>query len=168
MHDINGSGSYLYSRTGYGVFFVRSSTFVLNRGVFENFTGSAAAAFFFTGLVRGKIAGFSMVTTNAYAAELASSTSCILSNNVLSGTNCLIISGTCTGTIIDISNVLTGNLENGGTGAVYMRYGTAAPGAGAGALGDQVINSSGSVGAAKAWTCTTAGAPGTWTSQGNL
>lgn len=166
--DISGGNCVVRSRAGYGLRVSRSSTYVLSRGVFTNFTGSAAAAFNVTGLADGVISGFSITTSNAYAAELNSSPRCSLSNNVLSGTNCLITTGTCTSSVIDISNTLNGNLENGGTGAVYMRYGTAAPATGAGALGDQVINSSGSVGAAKAWTCTTAGAPGTWTSQGNL
>lgn len=46
--------------------------------------------------------------------------------------------------------------------------GTAAPTTGTWAVGDRQVNSSPAVGQPKAWTCTVAGAPGTWVSEGNL
>jgi len=47
-------------------------------------------------------------------------------------------------------------------------YGTAAPVSLRWELGDRVINSAPTVGQPKAWVCTVAGTPGTWTSEGNL
>lgn len=47
-------------------------------------------------------------------------------------------------------------------------YGTAAPVAGTWRQGDRVINSAPAAGSPKAWSCTVAGTPGTWVSEGNL
>lgn len=49
----------------------------------------------------------------------------------------------------------------------YGRY-TAAPTVKTWAVGDRVFNSAPSAGNPKSWVCTTAGTPGTWTSEGNL
>lgn len=46
--------------------------------------------------------------------------------------------------------------------------GTAIPTTGTWAVGDRVVNSAPAVGSPKAWTCTVAGTPGTWVSEGNL
>tara|TARA_R110000868_G_scaffold56880_2_gene176187 strand:- start:264 stop:1445 length:1182 start_codon:yes stop_codon:yes gene_type:complete len=46
--------------------------------------------------------------------------------------------------------------------------GASAPAAGAWLRGDRCINSTPAVGQPKAWICTVAGSPGTWTSEGNL
>ena len=47
-------------------------------------------------------------------------------------------------------------------------HASAAPTTGTWVVGDRVINSVPTVGAAKAWSVTVAGTPGTWTSEGNL
>lgn len=47
-------------------------------------------------------------------------------------------------------------------------YGSAAPITLRWELGDRVINSAPTVGQPKSWVCSTAGVPGTWTSEGNL
>lgn len=47
-------------------------------------------------------------------------------------------------------------------------YGTAAPVAGTWAVGDRVVRNPPVVGQPKAWSCTVAGTPGTWVSEGNL
>jgi len=47
-------------------------------------------------------------------------------------------------------------------------YGTAAPSTLRWELGDRVLNSAPTVGQPKSWVCSTAGVPGTWTSEGNL
>lgn len=49
-----------------------------------------------------------------------------------------------------------------------LTHNTAAPAAGAWAVGDVVKNSAPSVGNPKGWVCTVAGTPGTWVSEGNL
>ena len=168
ISDISLSGLTVRSGSSYGLQVSRLSTFGISRCSFSGFIGLAAAAWQVTALSDSNISNFAITTSNSYASEIYSSPRVSFSGNYLSGTNALIATGTCTGSNIGLSNFLNGNVENSATGLLVMRYGTAAPATGAGALGDQVINSSGSVGAAKAWTCTTAGAPGTWTSQGNL
>ena len=50
----------------------------------------------------------------------------------------------------------------------YQFRGTAAPTIGTWKDGDWVINSAPAVGSPAAWTCTTAGTPGTWTAWANL
>jgi hypothetical protein len=45
---------------------------------------------------------------------------------------------------------------------------TAVPTVGTWAVGDRSVNSAPAIGQPKAWTCTVAGAPGTWVSEGNL
>lgn len=51
----------------------------------------------------------------------------------------------------------------------YLQWqGTAAPVAGTWAVGNRVLNSVPTVGQPKAWSCTVAGSPGTWVSEGNL
>lgn len=47
-------------------------------------------------------------------------------------------------------------------------YGPAAPTTGTWAKGDRIVNTSPTVGQPKAWSCTVAGTPGTWVSEGNL
>lgn len=86
-------------------------------------------------------------------------------------------------------NMTEGNLGTGGTTAIVfvdnsagfpnnyamdsggnrIARATAVPTGGVvWAKGDRVVNSNPSVGAPKAWTCTVAGNPGTWVSEGNL
>jgi hypothetical protein len=72
----------------------------------------------------------------------------------------------------DLSGVTSGT-ESLNAAIVYRRTkrefeGTAAPAAGTYLLGDRVWNSTPAVGQPKSWVCTTAGTPGTWTSEGNL
>lgn len=47
-------------------------------------------------------------------------------------------------------------------------YRTAAPTLGTWGVGDRTVNSAPAVGQPKGWTCTVAGSPGTWVSEGNL
>jgi hypothetical protein len=53
-------------------------------------------------------------------------------------------------------------------GSKYDVFVTAIPTNGTWALGDRALNQAGTVGQPKAWTNTTAGSPGTFTSEGNL
>ena len=57
---------------------------------------------------------------------------------------------------------------NGSPYTSGFRKATTAPTTGTWSVGDRVVNSSPAVGQPKAWVCTVAGAPGTWTSEGNL
>lgn len=49
-----------------------------------------------------------------------------------------------------------------------LTYWTAAPTTGTWAQGDKALNMTPAVGSPKGWTCTVAGSPGTWVSDGNL
>lgn len=53
-------------------------------------------------------------------------------------------------------------------GGRLVLHSTAVPVSGNWKLGDRVVNSNPAVGQPKAWTCTVAGTPGTWVSEGNL
>lgn len=58
-----------------------------------------------------------------------------------------------------------------GTNAVFgvrTYKGNATPGSAYSSVGDRIINTPPVVGQPKAWTCTVAGSPGTWVSEGNL
>ena len=55
-----------------------------------------------------------------------------------------------------------------GTSRPRTTYSTVAPTTGTWAVGDRCINAVPTVGQPKAWSCTVAGTPGTWTSEGNL
>lgn len=103
---------------------------------------------------------------------LAACTNMTLGLNRINGgsTVALSITGTCTGTVVEKSNILTSvaggrsgqnAINNGGTGAHVEQLGTAAPGFGTAVLGDAVYNTAGVT--PFAWSCTAAGSPGTWT-----
>lgn len=74
-----------------------------------------------------------------------------------------------TGSVFDETNVITEQVEHTGSGIVQQyTYTSAPPIYGAYKVGDRVINRGAVIGQPLAWRCTTAGAPGTWTSEGNL
>ena len=80
--------------------------------------------------------------------------------------------------ILFTNNRLVNGSGNVGLAGRYFRqiwgnasvetWGTAAPASGTWAVGDRCVNSAPAVGRPKAWTCTVAGTPGTWVSEGNL
>lgn len=104
------------------------------------------------------------------------------SNNIINCHTGFYISATTnTVTIPVVNNVfdnVTTQISSGGgfiAGYVVNRantnlvwYNSAAPTVGTWALGDKTINSAPAVGSPKGWTCTVAGNPGTWVSEGNL
>ena len=74
-----------------------------------------------------------------------------------------------TGTTTALSNTGATNMEY--AVSLYPNkvfYHAAAPADGTWIVGDRVINSVPASGQPKAWVCTVAGSPGTWTSEGNL
>ena len=85
-------------------------------------------------------------------------------SGVTNGTNC---------TFTSVGYIKSGVSPAASSGLLLQIYATAAP-TGAtgqiaiGGVGDRIINSVPTVGQPKAWTCTTAGTPGTWVSEGNL
>ena len=91
----------------------------------------------------------------------------------LNGSVAVSTSGTCTHTNMDASNfwgVTYSLLSNAATGFRVEWYGvTASPatGSGTGAVGDRAIRIP-VIGSPVAWSCTTAGTPGAWHSEGNL
>jgi hypothetical protein len=73
-----------------------------------------------------------------------------------------------TATVLQSSGNYNGLLDFSVIKGMRIFGGTAPPVSGTFALGDQFINSSPAVGSPKGWTCTVAGTPGTFVSQGNL
>jgi hypothetical protein len=84
--------------------------------------------------------------------------------------------GSTADTVVACDNTFIGVATQISAGYIGNRVGdkflltttTAAPSDGTWAVGDQALNASAAVGAARGWVCTTAGNPGTWTSRGNL
>jgi len=80
-------------------------------------------------------------------------------------TGSITLSGTdCT---LDETNYFGATMNNSG-GFITFHLLDAAPASGTWAVGDAVIRRTATIGGAKGWRCTTAGTPGTWTSEGNL
>ena len=65
------------------------------------------------------------------------------------------------------NNTYDGLLHDNGT-RTFWKPGAFVSGEFTGIKGDRVINNAPTVGQPKAWTCTAAGSPGTWVSEGNL
>lgn len=85
------------------------------------------------------------------------------------GSNYDIILTEGTECVFDKLNIITEQIQHTGLGIVEQyTYSTVPPIYGQYAVGDRVINRGATVGQPKAWRCTTAGVPGTWTSEGNL
>jgi len=85
------------------------------------------------------------------------------------GTGDDIILSEGTGCVFDKLNIITERIAHNGTGIVEQYSSIGAPPVyGQYQIGDRVVNRGAVVGQPKAWRCTTAGVPGTWTSEGNL
>lgn len=113
----------------------------------------------------------------------------IITNNSIKGSATYDIKGNTLSTITNnvcktslAANILSGSIVSNNVGTVYYQpsaqrikigemsitYSSAAPLVGAWKIGDICYNISPAVGQPKGWTCTVAGTPGTWVSQGNL
>jgi hypothetical protein len=86
----------------------------------------------------------------------------------------LATSGTCIGTRIDKSVIVSGKanpmdfIDNAGTGCIVEQWGTGAPTLLAHKVGDTVWNVAPAVGRPIGWKCTAAGIPGTWVAMAIL
>jgi len=139
--------------------------------------GPTLEGYVFDNSKQGAISGnvIDSLVNTGYAMIISATTATRVSGNTLinttgAGRTLLQVTGTCTGTFVDSSNYLSSPIDvgNGSTGGRVEITHTGAPAVRTWAVGDRCINIAPSVGAAKAWTCTTAGTPGTWTSEGNL
>lgn len=71
--------------------------------------------------------------------------------------------------VFEKTNIITERVQHTGSGIVEQyTYSSIPPIFGQYSVGDRVINRDAVVGQPKAWRCTVAGVPGTWTSEGNL
>ena len=70
--------------------------------------------------------------------------------------------------LIDGGTVGVGTISQAVNFPLTTSYATVVPASGAWKQGDTVANISPAVGSPKGWTCTVAGTPGTWVSEGNL
>lgn len=164
ISDISLTGIHARSAAAYAFRATRASTYRIARLIVNGIHGSAVGAFSVDALDYASINDICVLTSATYAAEIYRCLASTFSGNTLNGGSnfALLTSGTCTGSIVGLSNVLTGKVENGGTGLIVTRYGTAAPGTGTYAVSDMIVNSAIAAGAVPNWNCTTAGTPGTW------
>lgn len=164
ISDISLTGIHAKSAAAYAFRATRSSTYRIARLIVNGITGASVGAFSVDALDYSQINGFSVTSSATYAAEIYRCVTCTFSHNTLNGGSnfALLTSGTCTGSTVDLSNILTGKVENGGTGLIVTRYGTAAPGTGTAAVGDMIVNSAIAAAGTPNWNCTTAGSPGTF------
>ena len=167
--DISLTNIQVKTATGFGLRTSRNSTYTITRFNVNGITGTSGGGAIQTdAVVDGTINGFVVASAGSTAADIERTTATSFSNCRFSGTTAVLTVGTCTGSTMDKSNILTGLVSNSGTGMLIERYGTAAPVAGTGANGDFVKNSVSTVGQPKGWECTVAATPGTWVSIGNL
>jgi parallel beta-helix repeat protein len=160
--------------TGHGVQAIRTSTnthtstrIALNSIICN---GASANALNFTGLLRGTVSGNTGTSGIAwlYLRNVVSTKHTDNTFLVSGGGNDIDADGANTGSIVDESNEITGSVFNSAAGLIVIRYGDAAPVVGTAQIGDRVIRRTSTIGSPKGWQCTTAGSPGTWTSEGNL
>lgn len=174
------TGNRVYCRTtntgrAFGLNYVDLSTISGNTFNGEN-TGASYEANQITNLRYSSVSGNNFYSGSAYAVthQFGDFTSVAFNGNQVYG-------GFDFATL-NSSTIIAGNRWNG-AGTVDARtfngpwdmshtrtthYDTAAPVAGTWFVGDRVQKSNPAVGQPKAWICTVAGTPGTWTSEGNL
>ena len=80
-----------------------------------------------------------------------------------SAANGVTLSGTCTGSFFDKTNLFSGTMVNTATGFVVHQLTSAAPSTGNAVVGDTAYNTAPTATGTFAWSCTTSGNPGTWT-----
>lgn len=85
-----------------------------------------------------------------------------------SGTNSVVLAGTCTGCYFSTSNSFNGTFNDTSTGFYKEILVGAIPSTGTWAVPARAQSTVGTVGQPKGWRLTAAGSPGTWTSEGNL
>lgn len=159
----------------------RQIEFLINAGAFTravvtgNICRGAASSvipMYLASIDQAAVSNNVLSATSANSLYINACTKARISNNVLetTGTVAFGTTGTCTGSYADKTNSYDGFIENAGTGLLCESFGTAAPSSGSyySIIGDRVEMSAAAVGSPKAWRCTTAGNPGTWTSEGNL
>lgn len=169
---INGVGA--VTQTGNPFRFDRESGFSYTSVTISGCTGETASnspnVMQLSGVDRLSVTGNTGSCGSQPALNVANCTNARFANNSFnsSGSIGVSTSGTCTGSYYDKSNHHVGVINNSATGFLAESFGTAAPTTGTGAVGDRVQNSSSVAGQPKGWRCTSAGSPGTWTSEGNL
>ena len=138
---------------------------VSNNVTFVSGTGGTKSVVYIDGTGSHTIYGNKTQTAKYYLETAAASIVSIIGNYgpVVTAT------WSCpTATVLQSSGNYNGLLDFSVISGIRIFGGTAAPVSGTFAIGDQVINSSPAVGSPKGWTCTVAGTPGTFVSQGNL
>jgi Pectate lyase superfamily protein len=130
---------------------------------------SGATPLFLTAAADVACSGNTALANTGVALYASNVTDLRCAGNVLksTGTYAIQTAGTCTGGLLDYSNSLGGNVNNGGTGFIVETIGTAQPASGTWALGDTVRNSSPSNGGVYMWVCSVPGTPGNFRTISN-
>ena len=174
---LKASGGYYEAASGQAVQFSQLGGFttsdVILNGVHAKQLGSTQYAFELLSVVRGSVSGCIGYAPSYESLRIQSCTQLrVIGGSFTSGANPAIsTASTCTGSFIDES-VYFGTsptaMTNAATGLAVKWRNNAAPATGTWAVGDRVAQSVPAVGSPKGWSCTVAGTPGTWVSEGNL
>ena len=177
MSDIIITGGYYSAVSAYGIAVTKTAAEVINNIQINtarvSVTGTTLGGVFINGVTDGTIVGITVRSNTQPAIIQNASTGICYSGCSFNSTTGAIVStsGTCTNSSMDLSNNWTANtakMDNSGTGLRVEWYGaTASPASGTWAVGDRAVRVP-VVGQPKAWSCTVAGTPGTWVSEGNL
>lgn len=136
-----------------------------------------AAAFTLLSVTQGSFSNNTGVTqvANCLVLTTCSQLRCTGNYLVSNGTFAATLSGNCSDTLIDESNYFQSTsttymnaITDTSINAIVSQYGSAVPTAGAHSISGRVIQATAVIGNPKGWRCTTAGTPGTWTSEGVL
>ena len=155
-----------------GIQFSRTTSGVMEDVVISgNTVNSAFVGMQISYVDYGSIADNKVLATDI-AFFLSNSTYTNVSGNSFRSTEAVdydVILAEGTGCIFDKLNFITEKIQHTGTGIIEQyTYSGVPPIFGTYTVGDRVINRGAVIGQPKAWRCTTAGEPGTWTSEGNL
>lgn len=158
---------------GFITYSVTSNISASISGVSSTTTNAATNAMQLAGLAGASISGCVLSSVTAVVMSLTRCTQTRVSNCYMTttGTVFLALAGTCTGTLVGDSNYVGTNpssITNSSTGGNVQWRALLAPISGTWAVGDRVSQLTPVVGNPKGWSCTVAGNPGTWVSEGNL
>jgi hypothetical protein len=113
----------------------------------------------------GKVSGNYANVATMPALTIAGCVGIRCTENILesTGTNSVTLTGTCTGSFFDKTNLLAGGvIVNSASGFHVDQFGPSAPASGTYAVGDTIYNDFTSTTTNGQWMCTVAGTPGTF------
>jgi hypothetical protein len=176
--DITGTGGqYVTNGIGTPVQTAQNGGFTVNRltlsGVHAAAANAAPDVFSLAATIVGSLTGCTASAAGGNGLFINASTLMRVSGGsyTTSGAVAIRTAGVCTASFIDKSvyfGTVASLINNAGTGCRIEWASNAVPAAGTWAVGDHTVQTTFVVGNPKGWSCTVAGGPGTWVSDGNL